>query len=197
MQKKVWHFINVKLCCRYNLSSAECVFWNSTLQTWDTRGCRYFKTFNSLWLYSLPCLLLAGAEHSLLPIGWCLAYLASYWLTKVLLFFDWLKSSLGWWTIQYPSPPARSYRLAIVLLFLDWLKGLWHEIFYLWFIHQTTPPRPLIHELKPFWIWLWIRKENGLRNHRFCAQQCQWHRCDQKRSLVNTHIFCVKVIDVV
>jgi hypothetical protein len=29
------------------------------------------------------------------------------------------------------------------------------------FFHQTNPPRPLIHGLKPFWIWLWIREENG------------------------------------
>jgi hypothetical protein len=27
------------------------------------------------------------------------------------------------------------------------------------FFHQTTPPRPLIHRSKPFWIWLQINYE--------------------------------------
>jgi hypothetical protein len=59
--------------------------------------------------------------------------------------------------------------------------------------HQTAPPMSLIHGLKPFRIWLRIRKENSLRNCRFCARRCKWHRCDQKWSLVNHHIFLWKL----
>jgi hypothetical protein len=50
------------------------------------------------------------------------------------------------------------------------------------FFHQTTPPRPLIHGLKPFSIWISIRRENRLCN---------------RRSLVNPHFLCVKVIGIV
>jgi hypothetical protein len=39
------------------------------------------------------------------------------------------------------------------------LKRPWPEIFNLWFFHQTTPSGPLIHELKPFCIWLCIRRD--------------------------------------
>jgi hypothetical protein len=72
------------------------------------------------------------------------------------------------------------------LLFVN-LKGPLHEIFY---------PRPLIHGLIPFWIWIRIREENRLLNRRFWSQRWQWHRCDQKQSLVNPHIFCVKAINI-
>jgi hypothetical protein len=60
-------------------------------------------------------------------------------------------------------------------------KGPRHEIFDVWFFHQTTPLRPLIHGLKPFWICLRIREENRLRNRWFLSplwhahtQRCQW-----------------------
>jgi hypothetical protein len=46
--------------------------------------------------------------------------------------------------------------------------------------------------LKPFWIWLRIRKENRLWNSRFASQQCHW-----QRSLVNPHIFSVNVKGIV
>jgi hypothetical protein len=40
------------------------------------------------------------------------------------------------------------------------LMGPWHEIYDLClFFHQTTTPRPLIHELKAFWIRLRIRED--------------------------------------
>jgi hypothetical protein len=52
------------------------------------------------------------------------------------------------------------------------LKGTWHEIFDLCFFHKSTPPRPIIHGLKPFWIWLRIREENPMS-----SQRCQWHVC--------------------
>jgi hypothetical protein len=32
------------------------------------------------------------------------------------------------------------------------LKGYYHEIFDLWFFHQTIPPGPLFNGLKPFCI---------------------------------------------
>jgi hypothetical protein len=38
------------------------------------------------------------------------------------------------------------------------LKGLCHEIFDLWFFHQTTPPGTLIQGLKPFWIFVFTEK---------------------------------------
>jgi hypothetical protein len=65
------------------------------------------------------------------------------------------------------------------------------------FFHQTTPPRPLIHGLTPFWIWLQIRGENRIWNRRFSSQWCQWHRCDKKRSLVTPLYFCLKVKGIV
>jgi hypothetical protein len=71
------------------------------------------------------------------------------------------------------------------------LKGECHEIFDLWFFHQTIPPGPLIHGLKPFCIWLRIREDIRLRNRQFLHQQCQWHRWCQKWSLYNPNIFCV------
>jgi hypothetical protein len=46
------------------------------------------------------------------------------------------------------------------------LKGQCHEIFDLWFFHQTIPPRALIHVLKPFRIWIRIRRENRLCNRQ-------------------------------
>jgi membrane-bound metal-dependent hydrolase YbcI (DUF457 family) len=40
------------------------------------------------------------------------------------------------------------------------LKGQCHEIFDLCFFHQSTPHRALTHSLKPFRIWLRIRRNN-------------------------------------
>jgi hypothetical protein len=41
------------------------------------------------------------------------------------------------------------------------LKGQSHEIFVpLFFFQQSTPPRALIHGLRPFLIWPRIRREN-------------------------------------
>jgi hypothetical protein len=34
------------------------------------------------------------------------------------------------------------------------LKRPCHEIFDLWFFHQTVPSGPLIHGLRPFRVWL-------------------------------------------
>jgi hypothetical protein len=41
------------------------------------------------------------------------------------------------------------------------------------FFHQTTPPRPLRHGLKPFSIYIstGIRRENRLCNRQFLSQQ--------------------------
>jgi hypothetical protein len=69
-----------------------------------------------------------------------------------------------------------------------------HEILDLWYVHKITPPRPLIHGLKPFWIW-------GLTMDRFRSQQCYWtqHRCFRSRfsSRIRNHIqngfkLCIK-----
>jgi hypothetical protein len=58
------------------------------------------------------------------------------------------------------------------------LKGLLTRDFRsLVFSHQTTPPRPLRHGLKPFSIWISIRRENRLCNRRFLSQRSQWLRC--------------------
>jgi hypothetical protein len=59
------------------------------------------------------------------------------------------------------------------------------------FFHQTTPPRPMIHGLKPFSIWISIRREFDFVITDFLL------RCDKKRSLVNPHFLCVKVIGIV
>jgi hypothetical protein len=49
------------------------------------------------------------------------------------------------------------------------LKGQLHGIFGPWFFHQSTPSRALIHGLKPFRIWLRIRRDNRFesRKNRF------------------------------
>jgi hypothetical protein len=48
--------------------------------------------------------------------------------------------------------------------------------------HQSTPPRPLIHRLKPFSIRISIHRENRLCNRRFLSQQSQ--------STITKSIFC-------
>jgi hypothetical protein len=45
------------------------------------------------------------------------------------------------------------------------LKGQYHEIFYLWFFHQTISSGFLIHRLKPYRIWLQICED---------IRQCRW-----------------------
>jgi hypothetical protein len=78
------------------------------------------------------------------------------------------------------------------------LKGTWHEIFYLCFFcsHQTTPPRPLMHGLKPVRIWLRIRRENrqrwlhsGVNVHVTALSMCMSQRCQCScHSGVNVHV---------
>jgi hypothetical protein len=53
------------------------------------------------------------------------------------------------------------------------LKGQLHEIFDLWFFHQSTPPRALTHRLKPFRIWLRIRRANRFESRENRFQRCQ------------------------
>jgi hypothetical protein len=55
------------------------------------------------------------------------------------------------------------------------LKGQCHEIFDLWFF-PSIPPRALIHGLKPFRIWIRIRRE-----HRLCNSQNRLPRPDRDR----------------
>ncbi len=88
---------------------------------------------------------------------------------------------------------------------LIYLKGQYHEIFYLWFFHQTSPPRPLIRTkfVQKCWrdIWVsncrwrcWVKTEMKLTGvndtaesvkTKFCkwssavTQQCHWHRWDE------------------
>jgi hypothetical protein len=60
------------------------------------------------------------------------------------------------------------------------LKGQCHQIFYPWFFHQTIPPGPLIHRLKPFWILLQICRDMiNFRTWKLCMW-CQWHRMLEK-----------------
>jgi hypothetical protein len=51
-----------------------------------------------------------------------------------------------------------------MLKFLKYSQCQCHEIFDLWFFHQTIPPSALIHGLKPFRIWLRIRRVNRVGN---------------------------------
>jgi hypothetical protein len=83
----------------------------------------------------------------------------------------------------------------------QWLKGPWHEIFFnffkflflyfflfffdLWFFHQRTPTRPLIHGLKPLSIWIGISRENRLWNRRFLWQRSQWLRCVRHSGVID------------
>jgi hypothetical protein len=56
------------------------------------------------------------------------------------------------------------------------VKGtLTRDVQPLFFFHKSTPSRPQIHGLKPFWIWLRIREGNRLWKRRFSSQLCQLH----------------------
>jgi hypothetical protein len=77
------------------------------------------------------------------------------------------------------------------------LKGQCHEIFNPRFIHQTTPPRALIHGLKPICIWLRYRRENRdnrlqssdpavLMRPRNQIPRFQWDHGNQSRGLNET-----------
>jgi hypothetical protein len=80
-------------------------------------------------------------------------------------------------------------KLRLTLVFLRF-KGPLHDIFYLWFFHQTTTPRPLIHGLKPR-----ICEENLRRNRRFGAQRCHWHRCACHIGVNDTAVLCATESD--
>jgi hypothetical protein len=72
--------------------------------------------------------------------------------------------------------------------------------------HQTTPPRPLIHGLKPFWIWFRIcgvNRQSWLHSSvmdtavtctaesltpLWYAQQSHWHHCDMHSVAINTPV---------
>jgi hypothetical protein len=56
------------------------------------------------------------------------------------------------------------------------IKGLCYEIFHLKFFHQTTLSELLIHGLKPFRLWIRVRRDIRLWNRKFCRQRCQWLR---------------------
>jgi hypothetical protein len=58
-----------------------------------------------------------------------------------------------------------------------YLKEQCHEIFDIWFFHQTTSPRPQTIAFKPFWKWLGNREDIRLLNRRFWRKRYQWHRC--------------------
>jgi hypothetical protein len=51
------------------------------------------------------------------------------------------------------------------------LKGQLHEIFDPSFFHQSTPPRALIHGLKPLRIWLRIRRDNRFERRQNLFQR--------------------------
>jgi hypothetical protein len=61
--------------------------------------------------------------------------------------------------------------------------------------HQSTPPRALIHWLKPFRIWLRIRRDNRFERRPNLFQRGQWPRWNRKWSLKFPH-FCLKYIIV-
>jgi hypothetical protein len=56
------------------------------------------------------------------------------------------------------------------------LKGQCHEIFgpQFFFYHQSTPHRTLLHRLKPFRIWIRIRRNNRFENRQNRIPRSQW-----------------------
>jgi hypothetical protein len=67
------------------------------------------------------------------------------------------------------------------------------------FLNQTTPPRPLIHGLKPFWIWLQIRGENRQRwlhsgvndianDPKHCFYAEIWLGCTHQSGVIDTAV---------
>jgi hypothetical protein len=64
--------------------------------------------------------------------------------------------TLKWMAHEILVPSSRIVNCKIIYCIR--FKGtLTRDFRPLGFFHQTTPPRPLIHRLKPFWIWLRIR----------------------------------------
>jgi hypothetical protein len=60
------------------------------------------------------------------------------------------------------------------------LKGSVTRFLTLRFFHQTIPPGPLIHGLKPCWILLRVRRDMlDFRTQKSCMQ-FQWHRMHKK-----------------
>jgi hypothetical protein len=68
------------------------------------------------------------------------------------------------------------------------LKEPWHEIFDLCFFLSNNFLWPLMHGLKPFWIWISIRRENRLCNRRFLSQWCKWLRCARHSGVNDTAV---------
>jgi hypothetical protein len=62
----------------------------------------------------------------------------------------------------------------------QYLRGQLHDIFDPRFFHQSTPPRALIHRLKPFRLFLCIRLDNRFKSHQNWFQQCQWPLWNRK-----------------
>ena len=62
-------------------------------------------------------------------------------------------------------------------------KGVWHEIFDLYFCHDSNPPEPLINRLKYFRIWFRFPRFSITKMSPLCAA----HPGDQNNFLVYQH----------
>jgi hypothetical protein len=71
-------------------------------------------------------------------------------------------SHISWAPCTAVSSAQNSIFFSFNILDFLCLKGQQHEIFDNGFFHQTIPSSALIHALKPFRIWLRIRRENRL-----------------------------------
>jgi hypothetical protein len=89
---------------------------------------------------------------------------------------------------QSESSLAISHTISISFDMAFWdLKGPWHEIFDLWFFSSNNSPyRPLGHGLKPFSIWIIIRRTNRICNRRVVW----WKKTRVRKSRVRVPLSC-------
>ena len=70
-------------------------------------------------------------------------------------------------------------RLKLILFFYQYvLKRQCHEIFYLYFFHESNPPGPLINRLKWFCLKIHFREDIQIQNSKFKVRLCAVSHCD-------------------
>jgi hypothetical protein len=99
--------------------------------------------------FSVPIVASSGALKICLIIAWVTLQLSSKAYSK------W---HFHWNTKQFLKIFGEAF---VIFKQIFCLKGQLHEIFdHGFFFHQSTPPKALIHGLKPICIWPRIRREN-------------------------------------
>jgi hypothetical protein len=109
-----------------------------------------------------------------------------FWIQR--LFYTWASKDKIKYNLSHSVSFNAVWRLKIYV-YLS-LKGQCHEIL----DSQSTAYRSLINRLKPFRIWLRIRRDNRFESRQNRFQQCQGHRWNRKWSLELRNFFLLRVI---